>query len=69
MKSHSAIGSVENTIRAVTRLSKYLSNIFYREFKDIHKDKHKTDLEICVDWQDENLKEIHDPIASINSNQ
>lgn len=44
MGSQSAIGLVENIIRAVTGLPNYFRNVFYRDFKDIHIDDHKIDL-------------------------
>ena len=42
--------------------------MFYREVKDIHINEEYTNLELKSDWINEMLKELHDSIATIISN-
>lgn len=65
MGYHSAIKSIDNITKAVTRLPNYLRNKFYKEFSNTDIDENKVDLIKFSNWLDQKLCEVHNPIASI----
>ena len=54
----SAINSIENTTKAVTRFPRYLMSKFYRDFKDAKLDNHSLNLTKTEIWLGNKVDEL-----------
>ena len=61
----SAINSIENTTKAITRLLRNLRSIFYRDFKDAKMNNQTLNLTTFKIWPRHRADELFNPISTI----
>ena len=69
MGDTSAINSIENTTKAITRLSTYLRSKFYSDFKDAKLNNQSLNLTKVETWLGNKVAELFNPISAIISHQ
>ena len=69
MGDPSAINSIENTTKAITRLPRYLRSKFYRDFKDAKLNKQTLNLTTFKKWLGNKVDELFNPISTIIDHQ
>ena len=65
----SAINSIENTTKAITRLPRYLRSKFYRDFKDAKLNNQSLNLTKFKIWLGNKVAELFNFISAITSHQ
>ena len=69
MGDTSAINSIENTTKAITRLPRYLRSKFYRDFKDAKLNNQSLNLTKFEIWLGNKVSELFNPISAITNHQ
>ena len=69
MGDTSAINSIENTTKAITRLPRYLRSKFYRDFKDAKLNNQSLNLTKFKIWLGNKVAELFNFISAITSHQ
>ena len=60
----SAINSIENTTKTITRLSRFLRSKFFRDFKDAKLKNQSLNLTTSEIWLGNKVAELFNPISS-----
>ena len=69
MGDTSAINSIENTTKAITRLPRYIRSKFYRDFKDAKLNNQSLNLTKFEIWLGNKVTELFNPISAIINHQ
>ena len=69
MGDTSAINSIENTTKAITRLPRYLRSKFYSDFKDAKLNNQSLNLTKFKTWLGNKVAELFNPISAIINHQ
>ena len=69
MGDTSAINSIENTTKAITRLPRYIRSKFYRDFKDAKLNNQSLNLTKFEIWPGNKVTERFNPISAIIKHQ
>ena len=65
----SAINSIENTTKAITRLSRFLRSKFFRDFKDAKLKNQSLNLTTSEIWLGNKVAELFNPMSAIIDHQ
>ena len=65
MGDTSAINSIENTTKAITRLPGYLRSKFYRDSKDVKLNNQSLNLTTLEIWLGNKVAKLFNPISTI----
>ena len=69
MGDTSAINSIENTRKAITRLPRYIRSKFYRDVKDAKLNNQSLNLTKFEIWLGNKVTELFNPISAIINHQ
>ena len=69
MGDTSAINSIENTTKAISRLPRYPRSKFYRDFKDAKLNNQSLNLTTFEIWLGNKVAELFNPISTIINHQ